>query len=193
MRKRIWRVIAAALLATVGSTPALTAQDPPRAPAVSTPQGRPFALGALPFARGTPIRLLLSDGKLIQGPLRGSTADTIEITSGAGRYIVVPTSSVGALDYQLDAKGRRNRLITGFAVGGAVGGILGATIGAAVQQKSDCTPGSLCDSLDDLDRLANAATGLLIGGAVGGILGGVIGHQSGKQWKRYAIPTVRRS
>jgi hypothetical protein len=174
------------VLCLVGSTAA--AQAAQTAPQVRSPDGRPFVLGALPFVPGTPIRIRIADGRLVEGQLVSSGDDTIRVTNDIAGRVALATDTIAALDYKLGARERRNHTFRGIGIGAAAGGLIGGVIGAAMPVHKPCSPGeSLCMDFSGLDRMANAGGGLLLGLVVGSVAGGLLGHADGKQWKPYAV------
>lgn len=132
--------------------------------------------GALTLAPGTAIRARFADGRVTQGILRASSADSIALGHDS---ISPPTSfaltSVSGVDRALNLTERRRATQRAMMLGTVFGTVAGGALGAIMPVKSGCGSTTNCLDLSGIEQAAN----MLAGSVVGGLLGLAIGHSVG--------------
>lgn len=163
-------------------------QMPHHVPLVLRHSGHPFVLDALPFAPGTAIRIRTADGRVSHGPLISVSRDTVRFGApNATRAMRVSGDAIVSVDYKLQPRERRYRVVGAVAVGMLTGALAGAAIGMNWPVNSGCPRDDLlCMPANGIHRANHGLVGMLSGYVGGGILGGVLGHRSANSWKPYA-------
>jgi hypothetical protein len=149
--------------------------------------------GRVRLALQTPSGKRLS-GRLV-GQLVASGPDTLTVSTGSGREVVVRRTEVRQLERSLGRRSRGGSALRGAAIGLGIGGVLGAGIGAMSGDDRErvvaCPPyygfgfGPLCGDLFLFSAGDKALIGGVALGTVGALLGGIGGAVApGERWQR---------